>query len=48
MTEEPLYHLPKGIPAKAAATEERLRAIREATTASERLAAYRALLAHTN
>ncbi len=47
MTPEPLYHLPavtKGIPAKALAKEDQLRAIRAATTLSERLDAYRRLV----
>lgn len=47
MTTEPLYQLPlveKTIPAYAAAKEDRLRAIRKAATAADRLEAYRQIV----
>ena len=40
---EPLYRVPKDIPASAAATEQKLRQIREQATASERMTIWQSL-----
>ena len=40
---EPLYRVPKDIPASAAATEQKLRQIRESATVSDKIAALRTM-----
>ena len=41
---EPLYRVPKDIPASAQAREQQLRQIRESATVSDKIDAYRQLM----